>query len=194
MSGPMSVCGSSCTGWRPYPSPAARRGFSGVHSLTVLLTVIGLAALLGPAAMAPLGGQTFAEAFSDGGQLGWAFIVVRLAHIACVMVASVLMFTPCANAYFAVTGRLACRASLRIPEEWQHEHRFRLPGCATHLGSVARVGRSLRLHGVSPSWQVGSLDPARYLTRALVQLRRQPPLRRAARSAATRLRQGHHTL
>jgi hypothetical protein len=55
--------------------------------------------------MALLGGQTFAEAFSDGGQLGWAFIVVRLAHIACVMVASVLMFTPCANAYFAVTGR-----------------------------------------------------------------------------------------
>ena len=74
-------------------------------ALTVLLTVIGLASLLGPAAMALLGGQTFAEAFSDGGQLGWAFIVVRLAHIACVMVASVLMFTPCANAYFAVTGR-----------------------------------------------------------------------------------------
>jgi len=55
--------------------------------------------------MALLGGQTFAEAFGGGGQLVWAFIVVRLAHIACVTVASVLMFTPSPSAYFAVTGR-----------------------------------------------------------------------------------------
>ncbi|MCW2687013.1 MAG: hypothetical protein JWR37_1903 [Mycobacterium sp.] len=85
--------------------------------LTLLLTVIGLASLLGPAAMALIGGQTFTAAFGDGGKLGWAFIVVRLVHIACVVVASVLMFTPSANAYFAVTGRRPPAVVAAVREE-----------------------------------------------------------------------------
>lgn len=70
-------------------------------SLTVLLTVIGLASLVVPAALAVADGQTMAQALSDGGSLGTAFVAVRGAHIAFVLVASVLMFTATANRYFA---------------------------------------------------------------------------------------------
>ncbi len=69
---------------------------------TVLLTVIGPASLVVPAVLAMAAGQTVARALSDGGELGWAFIAVRLTHICCVVAASVLMFTTSANRYFAV--------------------------------------------------------------------------------------------
>jgi hypothetical protein len=69
--------------------------------LTVLLAIIGLASLIVPAAVAMFDGQSFVQAFSDGGALGWPFFAVRLTHIACVVSASVLMFTTSANRYFS---------------------------------------------------------------------------------------------
>ena len=74
-------------------------------ALTVLLTVIGLASLVVPAVLAMLDGQTFLQALSDGGALGWAFVLVRLTHIACVVSASILMFTTSSNRYFAAAKR-----------------------------------------------------------------------------------------
>ena len=70
-------------------------------ALTVLLTGIGLASLVVPAGMAMADGQTFVQAFSDGGHLGPAFVTVRLLHIACVVTASVAMYLPSANRHFA---------------------------------------------------------------------------------------------
>jgi len=69
-------------------------------ALTVLLTLVGLTTLLVPVALELIAGQRPVQAFNDGGQLGWPFVVVRLTHIACVVTASVLMFTTSANAYF----------------------------------------------------------------------------------------------
>lgn len=69
-------------------------------ALTVLLTGFGLGSLLVPAAMALAGGASFAGAF-DGGHFGPGFLAVRLAHIACVIGASVLMYMPAANRAFA---------------------------------------------------------------------------------------------
>lgn len=73
-------------------------------ALTVLLSIIGLASLIGPAAVAVVSGQTVAQAFGGGGTWGWTFFAVRLMHIACVVGATVLMFTRSANRYF-VAGR-----------------------------------------------------------------------------------------
>lgn len=70
-------------------------------SLTVLLSVIGLAAMVVPAAMELAAGEDFADAFGSGGELGDSFLVVRLLHIATVIAATALMFTPAANAFFA---------------------------------------------------------------------------------------------
>lgn len=67
-------------------------------TLTGGLTVVGLGTLVVPAAGALADGQGLVVAL--GGSLGWPFAVVRLAHIVCVVAASVLMFTPTANAYF----------------------------------------------------------------------------------------------
>lgn len=74
-------------------------------ALTVLLSIVGLASLIVPAAIAVINGQTFVQAFSGGGRWGWIFLAVRLAHIACVVSATVLMFTRSANRYFAAVGR-----------------------------------------------------------------------------------------
>ncbi|NYH77610.1 glucan phosphoethanolaminetransferase (alkaline phosphatase superfamily) [Actinopolyspora biskrensis] len=74
-------------------------------ALTVLLSIIGLASLIVPAAIAMVNGQTFVRAFSDGGTWGWIFLAVRLTHIACVVSATALMFTRSANRYFAAVRR-----------------------------------------------------------------------------------------
>lgn len=79
-------------------------------ALTVLLTVIGLGTLVIPAVAALADGQTLVEALSDGGKLGWAFITVRLLHIACVLTASVAMYLPSANHFFAYARRAAVPA------------------------------------------------------------------------------------
>ena len=68
--------------------------------LAVLLSVIGLAAMVVPSAMLLADGETFADAFGSGGSLGTAFLVVRMAHIAAVLGATALMFAPSANAHF----------------------------------------------------------------------------------------------
>lgn len=79
--------------------------------LTVLLSIIGLASLIVPAAAAMVHGQTFVQAFSGDGTLGWAFFAVRLTHIACVVSASALMFTRSANRYFGRAKRLPAKAT-----------------------------------------------------------------------------------
>ncbi|WP_438388668.1 hypothetical protein [Actinopolyspora saharensis] len=80
-------------------------------ALTILLSVIGLASLVVPAAVAMVNGQTFVRAFSGGGTWGWMFLVVRLTHIACVVGATVLMFTRSANRYFAAVKRLSAKTT-----------------------------------------------------------------------------------
>jgi hypothetical protein len=80
-------------------SRAARIG------LTVLLSVIGLASLVVPAALALADGQTMLEAFGSGGPLEGAFFVVRMAHILLVILATAAMFSPTASAYLASTNR-----------------------------------------------------------------------------------------
>lgn len=70
-------------------------------ALTVLLTGIGLASLVVPAVLAMIDGQTFLQAFGDGGRLGPAFVAVRLVHITCVVAASVAMYAPSANRHLA---------------------------------------------------------------------------------------------
>lgn len=74
--------------------------------LTVLLSVIGLAAMVVPAAAELASGESFADAFGSGGELGNSFLVVRLLHIASVLAATWLMYSPPANAYFARSREL----------------------------------------------------------------------------------------
>jgi hypothetical protein len=70
-------------------------------ALTVLLSVIGLGSLVVPAAASLAAGHSIVDSLSDGGRLGWAFAAVRLTHIAAVVVATVLMYTPGANRHVA---------------------------------------------------------------------------------------------
>ncbi|GIH17449.1 hypothetical protein Raf01_56210 [Rugosimonospora africana] len=77
-------------------------------ALTVLLTGVGLASLVVPAVMSLLDGQSVTEALSgETGRIAWAFVAVRLLHIACVVVASVAMYTPSANRHFARSAKPA---------------------------------------------------------------------------------------
>lgn len=66
-------------------------------ALTVLLTGVGLASLVAPAAQGLADGAGLVEAL--GGSV--PFAVVRTVHIGCVVAASVLMYTPAANRAFA---------------------------------------------------------------------------------------------
>ncbi|MCD0442577.1 hypothetical protein LO763_02925 [Glycomyces sp. A-F 0318] len=70
-------------------------------SLVVLLSVIGLAAMVVPAAMELANGEPFMSAVGGDGSFATAFVVVRLAHIAAVLAATALMFSAPANRYFA---------------------------------------------------------------------------------------------
>lgn len=81
-------------------------------ALTVLLTGIGLVSLVVPAAVSLLDGQSFAQALSgETGRIAWAFVAVRLLHIAAVVAASVAMYTPSANRHFARPGKPAALAA-----------------------------------------------------------------------------------
>ncbi|MEU0316994.1 hypothetical protein [Nocardioides sp. NPDC006273] len=75
-------------------------------ALTGLLSVLGLASLVVPAAMDVAGGATVAAALGGGGLLGGAFLAVRVIHVLLVIVATVAMYTPTANAYFQRSSRL----------------------------------------------------------------------------------------
>jgi hypothetical protein len=70
-------------------------------SLVVLLSVIGLAAMVVPAAMELANGESFMTAVGGDGEFATAFVIVRLAHIAAVLAATALMFFTPANRYFA---------------------------------------------------------------------------------------------
>lgn len=70
-------------------------------SLTVLLSVIGLASMVVPAAMQLSDGASLIPAFGGEGDFAIAFFVVRLAHIAAVLLATALMFSGSANRYFS---------------------------------------------------------------------------------------------
>ena len=81
-------------------------------ALTGLLSVLGLASLVVPAALEVAGGATLAAALGGGGALGGWFLVVRVAHVLLVVVATVAMYAPSANAYFR---RPSARRISRLP-------------------------------------------------------------------------------
>ncbi|HEX2143398.1 MAG TPA: hypothetical protein VHG10_02705 [Glycomyces sp.] len=69
-------------------------------SLAVLLSVIGLGAMVVPAVSQLADGVAFVPAVGEDGDFAIAFFVVRLLHIAAVLLATGLMFSRSANAYF----------------------------------------------------------------------------------------------
>jgi hypothetical protein len=69
-------------------------------SLALLLSVVGLAAMVVPSAMELTDGESLIAAVGGDGDFAMAFFVVRLLHIAAVLLATGLMFSPGANAYF----------------------------------------------------------------------------------------------
>jgi hypothetical protein len=69
-------------------------------SLALLLSVVGLAAMVVPSAMQLADGDTLIGAVGGDGDFAIAFFVVRLLHIAAVLLATGLMFSPGANTYF----------------------------------------------------------------------------------------------
>lgn len=69
-------------------------------TLVGLLSVLGMAAMVVPSVLLMVGGAGFVESFGSDGELAAAFLSVRMAHIAAVVAATVLMFTATANHYF----------------------------------------------------------------------------------------------
>jgi hypothetical protein len=70
-------------------------------ALVVLLSVIGLASMVVPSAMQLADGEPLIAAVGGDGKFALAFFVTRMAHLAAVLAATVLMFTPSANRAFA---------------------------------------------------------------------------------------------
>jgi hypothetical protein len=70
-------------------------------SLAVLLSIIGLAAMVVPSAMHLYDGLSLIEAVGGDGRFAMAFFVTRLAHIAAVLLATILMFSGPVNRHFA---------------------------------------------------------------------------------------------
>ncbi|SKC67136.1 hypothetical protein [Krasilnikoviella flava] len=69
-------------------------------ALTVLLSGVGLASMVVPAVAALAAGAGFLDAVGSGGVLAPAFAVVRVAHVAAVVAATVTMFLPGASAWY----------------------------------------------------------------------------------------------
>ncbi|MEU5154940.1 hypothetical protein [Glycomyces sp. NPDC021274] len=69
-------------------------------SLALLLSVVGLAAMVVPSAMQLGNGESLIAAVGGDGEFALAFFVVRLLHVAAVLLATGLMFSPGANAHF----------------------------------------------------------------------------------------------
>jgi hypothetical protein len=69
-------------------------------SLAVLLSVIGLAAMVVPSAMQMADGASLVSAVGGDGDFTIAFFAVRLAYIAAVLLATGLTFSPSAKHYF----------------------------------------------------------------------------------------------
>lgn len=72
----------------------ARGGRVARVALTVLLSIVGLASIVVPAAQSMADGHDLLEAFADGGRLPVAFAVSRLVHVAAVVAATVAMWWP----------------------------------------------------------------------------------------------------
>lgn len=68
--------------------------------LALLLSVVGLGAMVVPSAMQLADGESLIAAVGGDGEFAIAFFVTRLAHITAVLLATGLMFSPGANAYF----------------------------------------------------------------------------------------------
>ncbi|MBO3733471.1 hypothetical protein [Glycomyces niveus] len=68
--------------------------------LALLLSVVGLAAMVVPSAMQLADGESLIAAVGGDGDAAIAFFVVRLLHIAAVLLATGLMFSASANAHF----------------------------------------------------------------------------------------------
>lgn len=69
-------------------------------ALAVLLSVVGFASLVVEPARLLMDGTPFIEAFGGDGDLMMGVFVARMLHIAAVLVATAVMFSPSANAYF----------------------------------------------------------------------------------------------
>ncbi|SDL58065.1 hypothetical protein SAMN05216298_4350 [Glycomyces sambucus] len=69
-------------------------------ALAGLLSVIGLASLVVEPARLLMDGTPFIEAFGGDGDLMMGIFVARMSHIAAVLLATAVMFSPSANAYF----------------------------------------------------------------------------------------------
>ncbi|MEV3935030.1 hypothetical protein AB0K52_03470 [Glycomyces sp. NPDC049804] len=68
--------------------------------LALLLSVVGLAAMVVPSAMQLADGESLIAAVGGDGDAAIAFFVVRLLHITAVLLATGLMFSASANAHF----------------------------------------------------------------------------------------------
>ncbi|MDA1359303.1 hypothetical protein O1R50_06705 [Glycomyces luteolus] len=68
--------------------------------LALLLSVVGLGAMVVPSAIQLADGESLIAAVGGDGEFAMAFFVVRLLHIAAVLLATALMFSPGANAHF----------------------------------------------------------------------------------------------
>ena len=69
-------------------------------ALAALLSVIGLVSLVVEPVRLLADGASFIAAFGGDGEFAIAFFVVRMLHIAAVLLATALMFSRSANAYF----------------------------------------------------------------------------------------------
>lgn len=68
--------------------------------LAVLLSGVGLASMVVPAVSALAAGADLVDALGSGGALAPAFAVVRVTHVAAVVVATVAMFLPGASRWY----------------------------------------------------------------------------------------------
>ncbi|GAA1675284.1 hypothetical protein GCM10009830_22360 [Glycomyces endophyticus] len=69
-------------------------------ALAGLLSVVGLASLVVEPARLLMDGTPLIEAFGGDGDLMMGIFVARMLHIAAVLLATIVMFSPSANAYF----------------------------------------------------------------------------------------------
>jgi len=68
--------------------------------LAVLLSGVGLASMVVPAVSALAAGADLVDALGSGGALAPAFAIVRVTHVAAVVVATVAMFLPGASRWY----------------------------------------------------------------------------------------------
>lgn len=80
-------------------------------AITILLSVIGLASMLIPAMIMLLSGATFLEVFGGSGLLPVLFAIIHVAHIASVILATVLMYLPASSRHLSPHRGVGPRSS-----------------------------------------------------------------------------------